>query len=194
MRKKLILIITALLLVMCSLLTACTFELDLDSCTGKEPPATEDEITGELPPDDKDDTTEELPSEDEETSDMAFSFEIEDDGFFYPTFIGIVTLDYCPDKVTVVCNSIETTLKPTKIDYVNELYEIRYEQQIIYDYLKKGNHTATVYSYFNSTKNTLTETLTLKANYDYGAVNILNYQTGESGIAMDVVGNYSGTH
>ena len=192
MRKKLILIITALLLVMCSLLTACTFEFDLQSCTGKEP-GIGDEITGELTPDDNDDIIGELPSE-EETSDMAFSFEIEEDGFFYPTFIGIVTLDYCPEKVTVVCNGIETTLTPTKIDCVNELYEIRYEQQIIYDYLKKGNHTATVYSYLNSTKKVLTETLTLKANYDYEAVNILNYQTGKSGVAMDKVNNYSGAH
>lgn len=181
MRKRIILIMTSLLLVLCSLFTACTFELGAGGCTGNKP-GTGDQITEDLKP--------EAP-----TVDANFRFQIEKiNGWYYPTLTGVVTLEYYPDKVTVVCNEEETTLQPVKIDYVNGLYEFRYEQSIVYELLKKGQHKAIVYSFSKSTKTAVSQTIILNADCDYGAVNIANYQTGETSVAMDKLSNYSGAH
>ncbi len=173
MRKKTILIITSVLLVLCSFLTACTLS-DFNGCSSKN----DGVITEELKPDDS-------------IKESKLNFEIEKNGWYYATFTGVLVFDSYPDMVTLTCNGIETELAPSKVRYINEKFEFTYEHQIVYNNLSKGYHSAVVACYTGPEKTILNDKLSLYADTDYVGLNAANFKTGQTEIGMDKAENWS---
>ncbi len=171
MKKKFIILIT-LMLMLCTFFSGCEFMPE--NCLW----GNNEEITNELTPD-------------EEVSNTSITLTMVKDGFYYPTFEGVIAFDYFPDKITVVCAGVENRLEPCSIEYKNEKYIFGFNQVIIFGALHKGEYEIKAYGYSKGKKTMITSTHNFIVDDDYFRVDGVHSETGENIVAMDKESNWT---
>lgn len=97
-----------------------------------------------------------------------YSFEIiQKKGFYYPTLSGYVVVKNKPVRITVVCNDSENNVEMQSVKYKNGFWVITFNDEIIYNYLSQGEHSAIINVYGETENTSVNAQATLVADDNY---------------------------
>ena len=173
MKKRFIVLITSVILMLCVFLSGCEFMPE--NCLWNN----NGEITNEL-----------MPDESISSTSITLTM-VKKDGFYYPTFEGVIVFDYYPEKITVECAGVKQRLDPISIEYKNDMYEFGFNQVILFGSLNKGEYEIKAYGYSKNKKTTITSTNNFIVDDDYFLIYMVDDATGENKVAMDKESNWS---